>query len=73
MAHKEIMHMDRTQIILEAKLLHRFMLHHRNPRYALPRLGLALDLASLKVAGDPDIADRGLSLERITRFVERNA
>ena len=63
------------EIIEKARELHAFMLRKRNPRYALPRLGLALDLASMAVknTNNPlDVRDRWDSMIRITRFVERN-
>jgi len=64
------------EIIWKARELHRYMLRQKKRCYALPRLGLALDLASMAVKNTnklTDIQDRNESMDRITRFVERNA
>ncbi len=67
--------MKRAELLENAKKLHRYMLGQNNPRYALPRLGLALDLASLEPVGTHVLCNpegRRLALARITQFVEGN-
>ncbi len=67
--------MKRCELLRKAVKLHRHMLRQSSPRFALPRLGLALDLASLAVKDGntiSDIDERKLTLARIARFVERN-
>ncbi len=66
---------DKDELLFRAQLLHRRMLT-MGPEYALPRLGLALDLATLTMHrwknNTVDIKTKRESLERVTRFVLNN-
>ena len=58
-----------------AVVLHRYMLQHEGTKYAIPRLFLALDLATIRMAGmhnQGEYNDREAAAQRVKRFVELN-